>query len=215
MLVDFDGTAAKQNVAEMLLRRFGGSAWKNFRTDFRRGVLTLKQYQEQAFGEIKAKPDEMTSFLDSEVVLRRGFLELVNLCTLNGYQVVIVSSGLRFYIEAIMARHKELLGVEVVAPEIMFKKSGNTFTYANSKVNCTAWGICKCESIERFQKLGSHTIYVGDGKSDFCPAGTADFVFARSQLVHYCTENNIPFVKFRTFKVVSQYITKLMRKDEA
>ena len=211
MLVDFDGTAARQNVAEMLLKRFGGPSWRNRRKDFRRGMLTLTQYQEQAFGEIQAKPEEMAKFLVSEVVLRSGFLNLVDLCKRNGLQVAIVSSGLRFYIEAIMARHKELSEVEVVAPDMIFRKNGNEFSYVNSNVDCVAWGICKCETIEKAKKMGSHTIYVGEGKSDFCPAGIADVVFARSQLVRYCLEKKIPCVEFRTFNVISEYVKKMIR----
>ena len=54
VLVDFDGTAAAQNVAETLLERFGsedvfeGDAWKSHREAFRKGEITLREYQERA-----------------------------------------------------------------------------------------------------------------------------------------------------------------------
>ena len=37
ILVDFDDTAAEQNVAETLLKKFGGSHWERYREDFEMG----------------------------------------------------------------------------------------------------------------------------------------------------------------------------------
>ena len=45
VLTDFDDTAAYQNVAELLLNRFGDSSWMDIRARFRSGELTLKEYQ--------------------------------------------------------------------------------------------------------------------------------------------------------------------------
>ncbi len=36
------------------------------------------------------------------------------------------------------------------------------------------------------------TLLIGDGQSDFCLAGTADYVFAKDQLIEHCRINGIP-----------------------
>ena len=58
VLTDFDDTAAYQNVAELLLDRFGDSSWMDIRARFRAGELTLKEYQEITFRDILADRSE-------------------------------------------------------------------------------------------------------------------------------------------------------------
>ena len=52
VLSDFDDTAAHQNVAELLLNKFGDPTWTTIRDNFRKGNLTLKDYQEIVFRDI-------------------------------------------------------------------------------------------------------------------------------------------------------------------
>ena len=61
VLTDFDDTAAVQNVAEMLLTQFGDPTWQDVRRRFREGQLTLNQYQEITFRNIKADRATMPS----------------------------------------------------------------------------------------------------------------------------------------------------------
>ncbi|MEC9287269.1 MAG: hypothetical protein VX632_02685, partial [Chloroflexota bacterium] len=54
VLTDFDDTAAAQNVAELLLNRFGNPDWTVVRQRFRDGHIDLKEYQEITFRNIQA-----------------------------------------------------------------------------------------------------------------------------------------------------------------
>ena len=66
ILVDFDDTAAQQNVAETLLKAFGGSNWKGYREDFRNGSMNLRHYQEKAFNELS----KLTKILIELIIAR-------------------------------------------------------------------------------------------------------------------------------------------------
>ena len=57
VLTDFDDTAAAQNVAELLLHRFGHPSWTEVRERFRAGELSLKDYQEITFLRMAADRD--------------------------------------------------------------------------------------------------------------------------------------------------------------
>ena len=46
---------------------------------------------------------------------------------------------------------------------------------------------------------GSLRVLVGDGRSDFCAAATADLVIAKGALAIYCGNNRIPFEPFTDF----------------
>ena len=51
---------------------------------------------------------------------------------------------------------------------------------------------------------GSELVYVGDGYSDRCAAGSADLVFARRGLAGYLEERGVPFERFEDFHSVAR-----------
>ena len=63
VLTDFDDTAAVQNVAELLLNRFGAPDWMDVRQRFRDGHIDLKEYQEITFRSIQADRATMQSYV--------------------------------------------------------------------------------------------------------------------------------------------------------
>mgnify|MGYP001498282475 CR=1 FL=1 len=75
ILVDFDDTAAQQNVAETLLKTFGGNNWEGYREDFRNGSMNLRYYQEKAFNEIDATLEEMGEAIGGLAWMRPGFVD--------------------------------------------------------------------------------------------------------------------------------------------
>ena len=104
VLTDFDDTAALQNVAELLLNRFGDPTWKDVRQRFRSGELDLKEYQEITFRNIKADRATMRSYVQANARLRPYFRELWLHCQRNGFPMAVVSQGLDFYIDALLRR---------------------------------------------------------------------------------------------------------------
>ena len=92
-LVDFDGTAAAQNVAETLLERYGSETnveygtWKSNRQAFRNGEMTLREYQERAFNGVDVTLAEMSEGLKGLCRPREGFAEFVSFCKSNDIQM--------------------------------------------------------------------------------------------------------------------------------
>ena len=78
ILVDFDDTAAQQNVVETLLKEFRGDGWQGFRDELRNGTLNLRYYQEKAFNEIESPLEEMSVSLVRLAWLRSGFKDYDN-----------------------------------------------------------------------------------------------------------------------------------------
>ena len=202
VLVDFDETAAEQNVAELLLKRFGAAEWEELRERFRQGQITLQDYQEAAFRRVQATPEEMGGYAAKHGNLRAGFLDLLSYCNANDIQLAIVTYGLDFYVRAILERY----GIEGTAPaypvETRVGTAGLEFLYPYAKPGCMGWGNCKCRVLERFRECVDRIIYVGDGRSDFCPASKSDMVFARGPLVEHCIQQGIDFQPFEDFAPV-------------
>ena len=202
LLVDFDDTAAAQNVAELLLERFGGDDWRKIREEFRRGSTNLRTYQEDAFATTEASQQQMEEYVGREAALRQGFLELVRYCIANDIHVAIASNGLKFYIRALLDQHSLTRDLPVYAVESQGAPGDADFSYPYATATCWEWGNCKCRALQEYRDKGCQVLFAGDGYSDACAAGRADFVYARSKLLEHCRKAGIPHQPFEEFTAV-------------
>lgn len=198
VLTDFDDTAAAQNVAEMLLQRFGDTTWPDVRAQFRSGALTLKEYQEITFRNILADRTVMQDYVKANANLRPWFGEVWQHCHDRGLPMVIVSQGLDFYIEALLEK-EGFPQVPVYAVETSFTDQGIDYKYNFTYPGEPHRGNSKGLVVSRFREQGYRVLYVGDGRSDFEAAVEADQVFAHSILAEECQRQGIPFRPFRDF----------------
>jgi 2-hydroxy-3-keto-5-methylthiopentenyl-1-phosphate phosphatase len=51
------------------------------------------------------------------------------------------------------------------------------------------------------------SVLIGNGYSDFCTAGAADFVFAKSDLIDHCRAEGIPFYAFSRFEELTPLVS--------
>ncbi len=63
------------------------------------------------------------------------------------------------------------------------------------------------------RNLKNQIILIGDGRSDYCLAGNADYVFAKKSLIDHCRENHIFHTKFENFVEIYQPLAKLLSSD--
>ena len=182
VLVDFDDTSAEQNVAELLLERFGGSTWKaNVRERLQSRELTLKEYQEIVFRDIRADRAAMQAYVKQNATLRPFFGELWSYCCSHGFPMAIVSLGLDFYIEALLDK-EGFAEVPVFAVNTDFTPEGISFEYRHARPGQEKLGISKGLVVDRYREQGHCVFYAGDGMSDFEAADRADVLFAHSRL---------------------------------
>ena len=203
VLTDFDDTAAEQNVAELLLHKFGHPTWLEARERFRGGQLTLKEYQEIAFRNIQADVDTMQAYVKQKANLRPHFGALWQHCQGHNIPVAVVSQGLDFYIEALLEK-EGFSQVPVYSVNTTFSADGISYQYRHAYPGEEHRGNSKGLIVERYQQQGHHVIYVGDGRSDFEAAQRADVVFAHKILAEECQTQGIPFRDFTDFGDVLQ-----------
>ena len=198
LLVDFDETAAEQNVAETLLKEFGGNGWQGFRESFRNGTMNLRHYQEKAFNEIESSLDEMGIVIAELAWIRPGFQEMNNYCSANDIQLSIVTNGLEFYVDALLQK-AHLRDIPSYSIKVTGSPKKLEYSYPYATEECWEWGNCKCKVLFEHRAGGTKIVYAGDGRSDFCVAQQADFVFARSTLLQHCQRLGIPHMEFEDF----------------
>ena len=199
VLIDFDDTAAQQNVAELLLNRFGDPTWHDTRQRFRAGEYTLKEYQEITFRNIRAGRSAMQAYVKQHANLRPHFRELWDYCQAHGIPMAIVSQGLDFYIEALLDE-AGLPQIPVYAVDTQFGTQGITYEYRYVRPGQERQGNSKGMVVDRYRQDGHYVFYVGDGISDFEAASRVDLLFAHRTLAEKCTSEKIPFRPFTDFQ---------------
>lgn len=208
VLTDFDDTAAVQNVAEMLLTKFGDPTWHDVRQRFRDKELTLNEYQEITFRNIQADRATMQDYVKQNASLRPYFKEMWHYCRESQVPLAVVSQGLDFYIEALL--EKEGCGpVPIHAVNTRFGAKGINYEYRYAVPGKESLGNSKGVVVDSYREQGHYIVYVGDGMSDFEAATRADLVFAHRVLADECERQEIPFRPFTDFGDVLEAVEEM------
>ncbi len=214
VLTDFDDTAAVENVAELLLNRFGDPSWHDVRRRFRDHELTLNEYQEIAFRGIVADRATMQDYVKRNAHLRPYFGELWKFCQDQGVPMAVVSQGLDFYIEALLEGNG-FTNVPIYAVNTHFSAGGISYEYRYPRPGQERLGNSKGVVVERFREQGHYVVYIGDGMSDFEAADKADLLFAHRTLAEECTRSGIPFRPFEDFQGVLTALQEIGQNEIA
>jgi 2,3-diketo-5-methylthio-1-phosphopentane phosphatase len=189
ILCDFDGTIAVEDVIDSLLDRFGRPAWEILERDWRAGVIGSAVCMAGQVALLDMSRAELDRHLDG-LHIDHGFAAFVKATIEYGIPMEIVSDGLDHAIHAILAHH----GIDSLPTVANHLNQVDTrawnLTSPFSAAGCRS-GTCKCARVDVAKARGGKTLLIGDGASDFCVAGAADFVFAKGKLIDYCRENNI------------------------
>jgi 2-hydroxy-3-keto-5-methylthiopentenyl-1-phosphate phosphatase len=193
---DFDSTIAAEDVSFMLLDAFADRSWRKFLKEYRAGRIPVGIFNSQSFTMVKADEPTMLDYIlvQQNVPVRPGFAELLHTCARKGFEFVIVSNGLSFYIEAILKKIG-LANIEVHAAETEFDPDGLKVRYIGPDGNEMQDGFKKTYT-DLFLSRGYRVIYIGDGYSDIISATHAHHIFARDDLLAHCRKKKIDCVPF-------------------
>jgi 2-hydroxy-3-keto-5-methylthiopentenyl-1-phosphate phosphatase len=197
---DFDGTVTVEDVSFMLLDAFADGDWRQWEEEYEAGRMSIGNFNSKVFGMVRVDRQTMLDYIRDRVVVRPGFVEFVALCRQRGFRLVIVSNGLRFYIEQVLG-DMGIADIEVHAARTRFCPDGLRVEYVGPDGAVLGSGFK--ESFTRlFLADGNRVVYIGDGRSDFIPAGMCHQVFAtvdNSSLLTRCRKGNVdchPFADF-------------------
>jgi 2,3-diketo-5-methylthio-1-phosphopentane phosphatase len=199
VLCDFDGTVSPMDVGNRLLNCFTGADWERIDRDYCAGRIGSQAAYRMIAPLVRGTRDDMLEYVLSVAALDRHFAEFHHICRQNSVELKIVSDGLDFYIEALLARYG-LTGLEFFANRTVFQGEAVTFEFPGASDDCGRCGNCKRSILMRCRQAYGRIVYIGDGHSDVCPAKHADLVFAKAVLFEKCSGNGNPCVRFETFK---------------
>jgi len=209
ILCDFDGTIAVADVVDVLLERYGLPGWEVLEQRWRNGQIGSLECMRGQVELLDVGVDELNECLDS-VVIDPSFPEFVTRARTLAMPIRIVSDGLDYPIRRILARHG-LADLPIVANELVRADVPRRWRLNApfATTGCRS-GTCKCAQV-RSASAGqvNLSLLVGDGASDFCVAGQADFVFAKNKLIDYCRLEGIPHRPIAGFADATKLLSTL------
>ena len=193
LLIDFDGTISLEDVGDALLRELVADQAAVRRMDqlyheSRKGSRELNAW------DMDVLPRDMAvlhAVVDA-IPLDESFTDLVRVVRESGAAIEVVSDGVGFHVERLLARlDLPDLPVATNAAELGRGGAGVTFPYGHPA--CFVCGTCKRERIRVHQRAGRAVVFVGDGPSDRYAAHHADVIFAKWSLAGWCEEQGIDY----------------------
>ncbi|HVB84027.1 MAG TPA: HAD-IB family phosphatase [Rhodanobacteraceae bacterium] len=196
---DFDGTVSVGDVTDLLLERYGRPGWEELETAWQHGEIGSRACMAGQIALLDMSPAQLDAAID-RIRIDPDFPAFVRAALGAGVPVTIVSDGLDLAIRSILARH-DLDMLPIVANRL--EPAGPRrfrLEFPHSNPGChAASGTCKCDHVARERVHHPRVLLIGDGTSDFCAAGSVDFVFAKSKLIQRCREQGLPHLPIRGF----------------
>ena len=200
-VIDFDGTVAPADTVDALLERFADPDWRRVEEQWVRGEIDSRQCMAAQIALVRC-PDggdesALEDFLRS-VEIDPAFGDFVR-CAQQLGELAIISDGLDYPIAHALKRAG--LSIPLYANRLAFRRGGLGIAFPHSATACAVGsGVCKCAVARGIDAgRGLPTVLIGDGRSDFCLARSADFVFAKGTLRRLCEAENINHSPFETF----------------
>jgi 2-hydroxy-3-keto-5-methylthiopentenyl-1-phosphate phosphatase len=199
ILCDFDGTIALDDVTDRLLETYADPAWRDIEALWKSGAIGSSACMARQVALLDCSLADLDRLLD-DIAIDPTFPAFVRFCEAARLPISIVSDGLDYAIARILRRHG-LAHLPVLANALQARPArryGLEFPHGGR--DCAAGaGHCKCATSRRDPAFTGPTIVIGDGRSDFCVAASADFVFAKDALIGHCRDHGIPHRAFASF----------------
>jgi len=210
ILCDFDGTIAVDDTTDTLLERFARPGWEVLETDWREGRIGSRDCMAGQIALLDMDRAELDKHL-AGCAIDPAFATFVKAAHGAGVHIEVVSDGLDYAIRSILGRN----GLDWLPISSNRLESNGArdwrLAFPNASATCrVASGTCKCARAGRAQAARKQVLLIGDGGSDFCVAGAADFVFAKGKLIAHCLAQDIAHVAIRGFADASRLLPELI-----
>lgn len=208
--IDFDGTITREDIGDAFFLRFGGEACTHHVREYREGRISARECFTREAAEIRVLPLEEADAFARSKPLTAGFPEFVRFCRERTLEFHVLSDGLDFYIERILAANG-IEGVPVYSNRLLVDPPTVLFPYPAEE--CDRCACCKRNIMLGLAGDEDIIAYIGEGYSDRCPVQYADIVFAKADLQTFCQRENISYYPYSDFwDVLSRFRQLLARR---
>ncbi len=185
---DFDNTITEFDVLDDFISRFSiNEEWKVAEEEWAAGAIGSRECLERQLAQVRISPEALADYLRT-IAIDPGFPPILELLRSRGVHPVILSDSFSEIITAVLA-HNGITGIPTFANRMRLEGDRPVISFPYFGSICTTCANCKTSHlVRRDRPAGTRKIYVGDGKSDICPAGFCEILFAKGSLFeHYAT----------------------------
>lgn len=203
VVLDFDGTVTMEDAAEAMLAEYADPSWLEIDASYARGEIGVEEMMNRQFELVHASRIELVDFVLRRAVIRPCFREFAEWAADRRIEVVLLSAGLDFYIEAVFER--EGIGRYFGRSFYLrteFGQAGIRCRMPSLKHRLEPLADYKRAVVEELREEGRSIAYAGDGHTDRLAAESADLVFARRRLLEHCQTVGVSHVPFEDFQAV-------------
>ena len=207
--IDFDGTISRKDVLDELIRNYAiNESWRLIEERWLAGLIGSRECLSQEFALINISLPELNDFLD-RIEIDPGIHPLLALLREHKVPVAVLSDGVERFIRRILLRHG-IRNMEIRANKITHRAGRLKLSCPHSSSECVAQAAhCKCASANALCHPARKTVYIGDGRSDLCPARGADWVFAKGVLARALTHEHISYIPYLTLQDVTATLSRV------
>lgn len=204
---DFDGTIIRSNLGVLFRETFAHGDWKSVETAYAQHRITVEECNRWQYRLIREPVENLQEFACRHTEVRSGFSEFVEYCQQNGILLVIVSNGVDFYIQTVLARIG-MSHLELHCGHGVFNDDGIIVSYEDPEGHPLDSSF-KGRYLKWLRQRDSTIVYLGDGYSDIEPASQADHVLATGVLPDMLEAESVAATPFDDFYDVIREIQRL------
>mgnify|MGYP003387194063 CR=1 FL=1 len=211
---DFDGTISTVDVTDSLLNRFARDGYEELEEAWVRGEIGSRVCMQKQIALLDMSMDDLHAHLDL-IEIDPAFPAFVQAASARGLPLQIVSDGMDYVISYVLKRH-DLGHLQVLANHLV--QTGPRSWQLQSPHASAACsrnsGTCKCALLETQRAKHARVLFIGDGTSDFCVSGQADFVLATSRLLEHCRKHAYSHAAFADFDEAITLLSQVVAREE-
>ena len=206
LFCDFDGTISIQDTTDAILEQFALPEWQEIEAEWKAGLIGSAECMQQQIALIRAEPERLNAALDHQRI-DPTFAPFVRYCATLNTPLTVISDGVDYFIRRILSRYA-IYDLPIIANCLTVAGHDHYTLSSPRNAACSAAsGVCKCSHVAAADDM---TIFIGDGRSDFCVANKLDMVFAKSALADYCEQHAIPYFAYRDFNDIRETMQKIL-----
>lgn len=208
---DFDNTITGFDVLDEIIRRFSiNENWKRVEDDWEAGKIGSRECLERQLAEVRFTPDALHAYL-ATVKVDPYFPRILALLRERGIEPVIVSDSFTQVISAVLQANG-IRDLRILANEMRIDGDRPVVSFPFFHSICTRCGNCKTSHLfRRDREPGTTKIYAGDGRSDICPAGFCDILFAKGSLLRHYSSLRPDCIPFENLEPVFSNLQRILK----
>jgi 2-hydroxy-3-keto-5-methylthiopentenyl-1-phosphate phosphatase len=203
MFIDFDGTITKKETLDGSMKlTIDPDLYKEKHKEMLSGKITLSEALHIGFNTVPS--DKLPVIMDfvRTIPIRDGFLDLLKTMKDMNIPVVVISGGLKPYIEEKLEPYKNLL-LDIYSVDL--DCSG---PYMRLVSDFEKDGEIMQKPLVMAKYDYKHAICIGDSYTDFRMACASQLVFARDVLSDLLKKQRVPFESWEDFNDIKGYFLK-------